>query len=76
MSKTIAEELDLRGPGGCGFIHLHSGISQAHLMKAANDFAPVVIIPHARYDLGLRTQGVGMIREVRWGPTQLWSSEK
>src|SRR4030081_1244330 len=76
MGKPIARQCDLRSPGRCGFVDLHTDFRQAHLMKAANDFAPVVILPHTRDDLGLGAQGVRVIGEVCWRSSELWSSEE
>jgi hypothetical protein len=45
-------------------------------MKAPNDFAPAVILSHARDYLGLSSQSVGMIGEVRWRSSLLWTGEK
>src|ERR1700687_400288 len=76
MGKAIARQCDLRRSRRRGFVDLHTDFRQAHLMKAANDFAPVVIVPHARDDLSLRAQSMRVIGEVRWRSSQLWSSEK
>src|SRR4029077_15121378 len=76
MGKPIAGEFDLRDPSRCGFVDLHTGFRQAHLLKAANDFAPVVILPHARDNVSLRAESVRMIGEVCWRSTQLRSGEK
>src|SRR6202158_1189796 len=76
MGKPIARQRDLRSPRGYGVINLYGGFRQAHLMKAANDFASVVILPHTRDDLSLCAQSVRMIGEVRWRSAELWPSEK
>src|SRR5258708_608917 len=66
MGKPIARERDLRRSRRCGDIHLHGSVLQAHVIKAADDFTPVVILPYARDDLGLRAQSMCVIGEVRW----------
>src|SRR5438876_4501674 len=76
MGKPIARQRDLRSSRRRRFIDLHGSFRQTHLMKAANDFTPVVIVPNARDDLSLRAQGVRVIGEVRGRSPQLWSSEK
>src|SRR5882762_11311148 len=76
MSKPIARQRDPRSPRGHGFINLYGGFRQPHLMKAANDFAPVVILPHACDDLSLCAESMRVIGEVRWRSSQLWSGEK
>src|SRR5260370_36123920 len=76
MGKPIARQRDLRSPRGYGVINLYGGFRQAHLMKGANDFAPIVILPHARDGFCLRPQSVRGIGEVRCGSSELWSSDK
>src|SRR5437899_9085955 len=45
-------------------------------MQQSYTFTSVVIVTHTRDDLGLRTQRVRMIGEVRWCSSELWPGEK
>src|SRR6266853_4942008 len=71
MGKPIAGQCDLRSSRRRRFIDLHGSFRKAHRMKAANDFAPIVIITHTSDNLRLRAQRVRMIGEVRWRSSEL-----
>ena len=77
MGEPVAGEFDLGASrSACVSIDLHGRVRQAHIVKAANDFAPIVILPDTRDHVGLRPECVRVIGEVRRRSAQLGAGEK
>jgi len=74
MGQAVAREFDLRYTCRRGFVDLHAGIRQAHILKAANDLAPIVIVSHSGDEVDLRSQGVRMVGEIGRSSAQYLSS--
>ncbi len=71
VRQPISGEIYLRDARRSGVIHLNRGVAQAHIVKASDNLAPVVIIPDTCNDLSTRAEGVRMIGEVCWSSAQL-----